>query len=133
MILRAGTRHGPYAIRYASFVQRSPCMHHNSTGIPDFLAIGHVTRDIHQDGSFSLGGTVTFASLCASSLGLAAGVVTCADEELRAQLPTLLPNVAQHICSSEKTTTFANIYRAGFRTQYLHARAETLRLDDVPT
>src|SRR5438874_1931889 len=29
---------------------------------PEFLTIGHVTRDIFPDGSFSLGGTATFAA-----------------------------------------------------------------------
>ena len=48
-------------------------------GIPEFLTIGHVTRDVHTDGSFSLGGTVTFAALTAYHLGLVAAIVTCAD------------------------------------------------------
>src|SRR5438034_154683 len=34
---------------------------------PEFLAIGHVTRDVHLDGSYSLGGTVTFAAVQARS------------------------------------------------------------------
>ena len=49
---------------------------------PDFLAIGHVTRDLLPGGAFTLGGTVTFAALTARHLGLASAVVTCADEAL---------------------------------------------------
>ena len=99
---------------------------------PELLAIGHVTRDMHPDGSFSLGGTVSFAALVAHHLGLAAGVVTSADAELQAALPVHLPHVAMHVQPSEQTTTFANFYQGGFRTQYLHTRSTSLQLTDVP-
>ena len=99
---------------------------------PELLAIGHVTRDMHPDGTFSLGGTVTFAALVAYHLGLATGVVTCADAELRAALPTYLPHVALHIQLSAQTTTFANFYQGGFRTQYLYTRGTPLQLTNMP-
>jgi hypothetical protein len=99
---------------------------------PELLAIGHVTRDIHPDGSFSLGGTVAFAALVAHHLGLAAGVVTCADAELRATLSVHLPDVALHTQLSVQTTTFANFYQNGLRTQYLHTRGTSLQITDVP-
>jgi 1D-myo-inositol 3-kinase len=51
---------------------------------PDFLTIGHITRDILQDQTFSLGGTVTFAALTASRLGLGAAITSCVDAELQA-------------------------------------------------
>src|SRR5579863_8950617 len=101
-------------------------------GIPGFLTIGHVSRDVHADGSFSLGGTVTFAALTAYSLGLAAAVVTCADDVLRADLPVHLPNIGLSVRSSAQTTTFTNLYADGFRTQYLEARAEEHSTEDVP-
>ena len=99
----------------------------------DFLAIGHITRDVHSDGSFSLGGTVTFAAVTAYSLGLVAGIVTCADAVLVAALPGLLPPVSLSIHPSVQTTTFANQYHDGFRTQYLYAKAENLQSTDIPT
>jgi sugar/nucleoside kinase (ribokinase family) len=101
-------------------------------GIPDFLAIGHVTRDVQQDGSFTLGGTVTFAALTAYRLELAAAIVTCADEHLAAALPTLLPSIDLAVHLSSQSTTFANSYAQGFRTQYLKARADALDAEDVP-
>jgi sugar/nucleoside kinase (ribokinase family) len=99
---------------------------------PEFLAIGHVARDIRPDGTFSPGGTVTFAALTAYRLGLAAGIITRADPELSALLPTFLPSISLHVLPSIQTTTFANHYKDGFRTQYLYARAEQLQLMDVP-
>ena len=101
-------------------------------GIPDFLTLGHVTRDVHADGSFSLGGTVTFAALTAYRLGLAAAIITCADEPLIDELPDHLPGIGLAVRLSSATTTFANQYHEGFRTQYLHARAEQVQDEDVP-
>ncbi len=99
---------------------------------PDFLTLGHVTRDVRPDGSFALGGTVTFAALTAYHLGLAAAIVSRADQQLIPDLSAHLPNIALQIQPSPETTTFANRYREGFRTQYLHARADSLEASDVP-
>src|SRR5712692_5646304 len=101
-------------------------------GIPDFLTVGHVTRDVHADGSFSLGGTVTFAALTAYRLGLEAAIVTCADAQLIGELPDHLPGISLAVRPSAATTTFANRYQDGFRTQYLHARAEKVQVEDDP-
>lgn len=99
---------------------------------PEFLAIGHVARDLHSDGTFSPGGTVTFAALTAYRMGLVAGIVTRADPELRALLTAFLPSTSLQVLPSLQTTTFANSYKDGFRTQYLYARAEQLQPDDIP-
>jgi hypothetical protein len=106
-----------------------PTQHGNA---PEFLAIGHVTRDVRADGSFSLGGTVTFAALTAYHLGLEAAIVTCADPALLSELPTRLPAIALAARTSEATTTFANQYFEGFRIQYLQARAASQQAADVP-
>jgi 1D-myo-inositol 3-kinase len=99
---------------------------------PDFLTIGHITRDIHPDGTFSLGGTVTFAALTAYRLGLVAAIITCADVDLLAELPSRLPEIGLAAHSSLATTAFINTYHEGFRTQYLQARADQLQVEDVP-
>src|SRR5438552_9294602 len=82
---------------------------------PEFLTIGHVTRDVQPDGSFSLGGTVAFAAVTASRLGLRAAIVTCADGQFLAQLPAHLPGIGLTVHPSPATTTFANQYYDGFR------------------
>ncbi|GLV58408.1 ribokinase [Dictyobacter sp. S3.2.2.5] len=99
---------------------------------PDFLTLGHVTRDVQEDGSFVLGGTVTFAAQTAYHLGLDTAIVTCADLEVAQLLSTTLPGVALHVSSSPQTTTFANRYHEGFRTQYLYARGADITETDIP-
>lgn len=103
-----------------------------SGGAPTFLTIGHITRDVHEDGSFTLGGTVTFAAVTAYRLGLATAIATCADVQLLAELPRRLPNIGLAARASPYTTTFANRYHDGFRVQYLRARAESMRAEDFP-
>jgi sugar/nucleoside kinase (ribokinase family) len=117
------------AYHHSLLIKKGPV---TMSSIPEFLAIGHVTRDLRSDGTFSPGGTVTFAALTAYRLGLAAGIITRADPELSTLLPTLLPAISLHVLPSMQTTTFANQYKDGFRTQYLYARAEQLQLTDVP-
>ena len=98
---------------------------------PDFLALGHVTRDIHPDGTFALGGTVTFAALTAYRLGFAAAIITCADAAFLEQLPAYLPGIGLAGHTSKETTTFINTYDEGFRTQFLQARADELSGADI--
>ncbi len=101
-------------------------------GPPDFLVTGHITRDLHDDGSFSLGGTATFASMTAYHLGVRAAIVTSAGRELIAELPACLPGIGLAVCPSEQTTTFVNSYHDGSRTQYLKSRADQQQPEDVP-
>lgn len=127
-------------------------MQHPYSASPTFLTIGHVTKDLHADGSFSLGGTVTFAAFTAYQLGLMPAIVTSADAQLLASLPSLLPSssvilhptpvvpVSSHQTSfpiyaipASESTTFVNLYDQGFRTQYLRARASHIEPEHIPT
>jgi pfkB family carbohydrate kinase len=99
---------------------------------PDFLAIGHVTRDMLPDGTWRLGGTVTFAALTAARLGLHAAIVTSAPPDVLAALDAVLPGIALSIVPSDTATTFENIYLPHGRQQFLRGRAAPLTVDAVP-
>ena len=99
---------------------------------PHFLTLGHVACDLHDDGSFTLGGTVSFAALTAYLLGMEAGIITRAAPDFLALLPTLLRGIQLHALPSTETTTFVNTYQNGFRTQFLRSRADTLAPEDLP-
>jgi sugar/nucleoside kinase (ribokinase family) len=110
-----------------------PSLHQSAKNTaPDFLTIGHITRDIHPNGPFSLGGTVTFAALTAYRLGMVSAIVTRADTDLLEELPSRLPGICLAAHLSTATTAFINIYHEGFRTQFLRARADMLQVEDVP-
>ena len=99
---------------------------------PDFLAIGHVTRDLLPDSSWRLGGTVAFAALTAARLGLRPAIVTSAPAEVLAALDGILPDIPLSVVPTEGATTFENIYSASGRQQFLRGRAAPLSIDAVP-
>ncbi len=94
----------------------------------DYLAVGHITRDITPQGD-TLGGTVLYSALTARALGLNVGVVTACNEDL--VLPTF-EGIAIIAHPSEKTTTFENIYTPEGRIQVLHHVADTIDLSAIP-
>ena len=97
---------------------------------PEYLVVGHVTRDLAPDGSYLLGGTATYSGLTAMRLGVGVGVLTSAD-------PALLmfedePSAQVCCLPAKETTVFENVYVDGLRKQYVRARAECLTVGDVP-
>jgi sugar/nucleoside kinase (ribokinase family) len=96
----------------------------------DYLAIGHVTRDL-VDGGFTIGGTVSYAARTARALGCRVGVVTSASPEL--DLSQLRSGIQVARIPAAATTTFENIYTAEGRRQVVHSVAETLVPGMVPT
>ena len=96
---------------------------------PDYLVVGHVTRDVVPEG-FVFGGTVSFASLTARNLGRRAAVLT--RSAWLPDLPKYLDGGALHVVPADETTTFENTYPPGGRVQYLRAVAPPIPVDAVP-
>ena len=95
---------------------------------PDYLLIGHVTRDLVSAGERP-GGTVTYAGLTASAWGLAVAAVTsCAAEQDLHELSGL----RLFRIPAAYTTTFENTYQGAAREQILHHVAERLTPAAVP-
>lgn len=97
---------------------------------PDYLAIGHIAKDILPDGSFTPGGTVTFAALTAQKLGLQAAIITAAPAYLLS-LP-LYTGIEISSPPTEQATTFENIYTPQGRTQYIREVAPALSAQNIP-
>jgi len=97
---------------------------------PDFLVIGHVTKDLQEDG-YTIGGTVTFASLTARNLGQRTAVATRASPDL--SLNPLYQGIEVLRLPSPVTTTFQNLYSTdGTRTQFIRAVAGQIKAEDIP-
>lgn len=99
---------------------------------PEFIAIGHASRDLLPDGSWRLGGGVAYAGVTASRLGLRVGVLTSAPPDVLSAMHDELPNAAIINVPATEATTFENIYDATGRRQFLRARAAALTLDHLP-
>ena len=94
----------------------------------DYLVVGHVTRDLIDQGSI-LGGTVAYSGRTALALGFSVGIVTSCSSGL-----DLSPLEGINIFNlpSEKSTTFKNIYHEGNRSQRIIATALTLGPASIP-
>lgn len=99
------------------------------TGPPDFLIIGHITKDLTDDG-YRLGGTATYSALAASRLGQRVAVVTSAGPDL--DLGITLAGIEVRRQPSPATTTFRNVYEGEGREQFVSTVAHPLTARDVP-
>lgn len=97
---------------------------------PDFVAIGHVTKDLLPDGSYTIGGTATYASLTVRRLGVAVGVLTSFPDHL--DLSGALRGIDVRVVPSAAATTFENTYQGTRRRQFVHALADPLRPAHLP-
>jgi sugar/nucleoside kinase (ribokinase family) len=99
---------------------------------PDFIAIGHASRDLLPDGNWRLGGGVSYAGVTASRLGWRVGILTSAPADVLSALQEALPDAAIVNVPAHEATTFENIYDATGRRQFLRACAAALTLDHLP-
>jgi sugar/nucleoside kinase (ribokinase family) len=97
--------------------------------IPDYLVIGHITKDLVADG-FTIGGTVTYAAVTARNLGQRTAIVTSAEVDL--VLPPIFEGVQMARVPAQATTTFRNIYANGTRQQFVNALADPIGPSAIP-
>lgn len=95
---------------------------------PDYLLLGHLTRDLLPDGGSAPGGTALYAALTAHRLGARAALVSA-----RAELPPDWPAPIELAwCEAPTPPVFENCYTSAGRTQLLHAAAPPLTLEAIP-
>jgi sugar/nucleoside kinase (ribokinase family) len=102
---------------------------------PDYLVIGHVSKDLQPGGAPPrAGGTATYSALAAQRLGLQAAIVTALAPEDNYLLDgPRSEGVWLHAIPSLHTTTFHNVYDPqGHRTQTLTAHASDIAFADIP-
>ncbi|MCJ7626367.1 MAG: hypothetical protein MUO76_22980, partial [Anaerolineaceae bacterium] len=104
-------------------------MHNLATLEPvDYLIIGHITQDI-TTGGLVLGGTATYSSLCALSLGLRVGIITACNPDLDL---SIFKGAQISLTESEYTTTFKNVNTPSGRVQHIYHHAPVLNADMIP-
>lgn len=89
---------------------------------PDYLIIGHITKDLHKKG-YRLGGTVVYSGIIAHRLGLKVAVYTSGASHLALDILDGIDIIDQ---PGPGTTTFLNEYSSTDRVQRLLDRAEDL-------
>lgn len=96
------------------------------TTVCDYLLVGHVSQDLQSDGTYKLGGTVSFAAFTVAALGLQPAVLTSMASDWDAG--ALAPYI-RGITPAAANTVFENRYQGEHRTQLLHSRAAVLHPD----
>jgi hypothetical protein len=94
----------------------------------DYLVIGHIARDILEDGP-RLGGTAAYSALTAQALGMRTGVMTAWAGEMDLDL---LAGITVFSIPAGQSTTFENVYQPAGRIQYLHQLAPKILYESVP-
>lgn len=97
--------------------------------IPDYLIIGHVTRDNVANGAI-LGGTPSYAGLTAHNLGRRTAIVTSFGPDIPSM--AVFNGVQIESVPSPASTTFENRYLNGVRHQKWLATAAPLLYEHVP-
>jgi sugar/nucleoside kinase (ribokinase family) len=95
----------------------------------DYFLVGHVAQDLTPEGVVP-GGTVTFSAHVGRALGCRVAVLTSSEPGL--ELTNALGEVPVVSIPAAQNTTFENIYSAGGRQQFLHARAAMITARHVP-
>ncbi|PID86705.1 MAG: hypothetical protein CSB13_03170 [Chloroflexi bacterium] len=95
----------------------------------DYLAIGHITRDLTPDGD-KLGGAVSFSSRLAQALGCKTAVLTSKGPDFQWQHE--LPDIEIVSIAAEETTTFENVYTPDGRIQTIFGTAAPILAKHVP-
>ncbi len=96
---------------------------------PDYLIIGHVTKDAVPEGSI-LGGTCSYSGVTAHKLGERVAAVTRAGPDIPST--DIFEGVEVELMSDSCSTTFENRYQGGVREQSLYSVSGSLAIDDVP-
>lgn len=100
----------------------------------DYLAIGHISRDIVPPAiapaGYTLGGTVAFSGRVAHALGCRTAVLTSVGPALDAA--AALPDCTVAVVPAAASTAFENIYTPTGRRQIVHMVAAPLTVDDLP-
>ncbi len=103
-------------------------MQNRQTPPIDYLVIGHITQDL-VEGGVMLGGTASYSTLTAFSLGMNTALLTACPRWL--ELPELANIIIQRK-ASQYATTFENIETETGRHQIVHQCAAMISEEDVP-
>jgi sugar/nucleoside kinase (ribokinase family) len=104
-------------------------MHKGRDDLPDYLMLGHVTKDKTPDGPI-LGGTSSYAAVTARKLGQKVAIVTSVGPDIPSM--ATLDGIIVRCLPDAESTTFENVYENGVRFQKWSAKGGDLTLNDIP-
>jgi sugar/nucleoside kinase (ribokinase family) len=101
-----------------------------SPTVPDYVLIGHVTCDVLNDGTTTIGGTASYSAVTAVALKHSVGIITSVNSDC--DLSPLASVMDIIVKPAPVTTTFRNTYFGRARKQIVYQVAEKLLPTDLP-
>lgn len=115
--------------------QRSPLQ---GMRTPDYLLVGHITADLLDDGTVTLGGTALYSGLAAANLGANVAILTRGrfGENIAGMDVPGLGEYADRlqviVQDADAPTAFTNHYTGSLRTQYIKHWAGPIDMRGLP-
>lgn len=131
---RTGRKHGTRK-PFRGQNLRSPLQ---SMRTPDYLIIGHITADLLDDGSVTLGGTTLYSGLAAAHMGASVAILTrgrFGETVAGMDIPGLgeyADRLQVIVQDADAPTTFTNHYTGSLRTQHIKHWAGPIDLRGLP-
>ena len=98
---------------------------------PTYLLVGTATKDLQDNGHFTIGGTVTYATVVVKKLGWQPVIITAVNPAFE-PIP-YLRDVSWHRLPSPETTTFRNEYdEHGHRRQTIGPIGRAINAAEIP-
>ena len=94
----------------------------------DYFCIGHLTRDMEENGA-AAGGTAAFSALTAEEFGLRTAILTAGSPP---NIKHIFEGIEVHCKSLNPTTTFMNVETSSSRKQHISDVADYLQNADIP-
>ncbi len=120
---------------FRSQKMRSPLQ---SMRTPDYLIVGHITADLLDDGSVTLGGTALYSGLAAAHMGASVAILTRGKygETIAGMAVPGLGEYADRlqvvVQDADAPTTFTNHYHGSSRTQQIKHWAGPIDMRGLP-
>lgn len=107
----------------------------NNSPSPSFVAIGHLSFDVNivdngPPSHHTPGGAAAYAALTARKHGFSTGILTAVDQDYPVR--EVLAGIDVRVTESEHTSTFANYYDSGERSQVLLASGNKIPQVSLP-
>ena len=107
------------------------CFDHQPSSDIEMLCIGHFCHDLNE-GAIILGGTASYCSALAASMGIKTGVLTSVGADFQFADFFNKRGIQVHNKLSKATTVFENIYDDGQRVQFMYDRSDELDVVHLP-
>lgn len=101
----------------------------DADALPEFLAIGNITRDVQGDSFFS-GGSSLYSAYTARAMGVSSAIISSVGNDFYRK--DVFKNIRLHLSYGRSMTIFRNVYTDVGRQQYVISLAKNIAVEHIP-